>query len=107
MGFHQPVVVSGTVRRWLAGHPRGLKGETAQAQFAELAPLFIDHVARAENPDAALAAFDRFLGNLHGGARLFRCCDRIPIWWRWWRGCWERPRGLRIRSRCILTYSIR
>jgi [glutamine synthetase] adenylyltransferase / [glutamine synthetase]-adenylyl-L-tyrosine phosphorylase len=78
MGFHQPVVVSGTVRRWLAGHPRGLKGETAQAQFAELAPLFIDHVARAENPDAALAAFDRFLGNLHGGARLFSLLRQNP-----------------------------
>ncbi len=78
MGFRQPVVVSGTVRRWLAGYPRGLKGETAQAQFAELVPVLIDHVARAENPDAALVAFDRFLGNLHGGARLFSLLRQNP-----------------------------
>jgi glutamate-ammonia-ligase adenylyltransferase len=78
MGFRHPIVVSETVRRWLAGHPRGFKGETARAHFAELAPLLIDHIARAENPDAALAAFDRFLGNLHGGARLFSLLRQNP-----------------------------
>jgi [glutamine synthetase] adenylyltransferase / [glutamine synthetase]-adenylyl-L-tyrosine phosphorylase len=78
MGFRRPIAVSATVRGWLAGRPRGLKGETARAQFAELAPLLIDHIARAENPDAALAAFDRFLGNLHGGARLFSLLRQNP-----------------------------
>jgi [glutamine synthetase] adenylyltransferase / [glutamine synthetase]-adenylyl-L-tyrosine phosphorylase len=78
MGFHHPIVVSATVRGWLAGRPRGLKGEAARTHFAELAPLLIDHFARAENPDAALAAFDRFLGNLHGGARLFALLRQNP-----------------------------
>ena len=78
MGFRHPAVVSGTVRRWLAGQPRGVKGEIAQAQFAELVPLLIDHIARAENPDGAVAAFDRFLGNLHGGARLFSLLRQNP-----------------------------
>ncbi len=78
MGFRHPLDVSATVRRWLAGHPRGLRGETARAHFAELAPLLIDHIARAENPDAALVAFDRFLGNLHGGARLLSLLRQNP-----------------------------
>ncbi|HKD30587.1 MAG TPA: bifunctional [glutamine synthetase] adenylyltransferase/[glutamine synthetase]-adenylyl-L-tyrosine phosphorylase [Xanthobacteraceae bacterium] len=78
MGFRHPVGVSAMVRSWLAGHPRGLKGEAAQAHFAELVPLLIDHIARAENPDAALAVFDRFLGNLHGGARLFSLLRQNP-----------------------------
>jgi glutamate-ammonia-ligase adenylyltransferase len=78
MGFRHPVSVSAMVRSWLAGHPRGLKGEAAQAHFAELVPLLIDHIARAENPDAALAVFDRFLGNLHGGARLFSLLRQNP-----------------------------
>jgi [glutamine synthetase] adenylyltransferase / [glutamine synthetase]-adenylyl-L-tyrosine phosphorylase len=78
MGFRHPLDVSATVRRWLAGHPRGLKGETARAHFAALAPLLIEQIARAENPDAALIAFDRFLGNLHGGARLFSLLRRNP-----------------------------
>jgi len=78
MGFRNPPGVSATVRRWLAGNLRGLKGETAQAHFAELAPLLIDHIARAENPDAAVATFDRFLGNLYGGARLFSLLRQNP-----------------------------
>jgi [glutamine synthetase] adenylyltransferase / [glutamine synthetase]-adenylyl-L-tyrosine phosphorylase len=41
-------------------------------------PLLIDHIARAENPDAALVVFDRFLGNLHGGARLFSLLRQNP-----------------------------
>ena len=78
MGFRHPMAVSATVRDWLAGQPRGLKGETARTHFATLAPLLIDHIARAENPDAALAAFNRFLGNLHGGARLFALLQQNP-----------------------------
>jgi [glutamine synthetase] adenylyltransferase / [glutamine synthetase]-adenylyl-L-tyrosine phosphorylase len=41
-------------------------------------PLLIDHFARAETPDAALLAFDRFLGNLHGGGRLFSLLRQNP-----------------------------
>jgi len=78
MGFRHPVGASATVRGWLAGQPRGLKGETARAQFAELAPLLIEQISRAENPDAALAAFDRFLDSLHGGARLFSLLRQNP-----------------------------
>jgi len=78
MGFQHPLVVSATVRAWLGGQRRGLRGETARALLAELAPLLIDHFARAENPDAALAAFDRFLGNLYGGARLFSLLRQNP-----------------------------
>jgi [glutamine synthetase] adenylyltransferase / [glutamine synthetase]-adenylyl-L-tyrosine phosphorylase len=78
MGFRRPIAVSTTVRGWLAGNPRGLKGEIARAQFTELVPLLIEHIARAENPDAALGAFDRFLGNLHGGARLFSLLRQNP-----------------------------
>ncbi len=78
MGFRHPLEASVTVRRWLAGAPRALVGETARAHFAELAPLLIDHIAQAENPDAALVAFDRFLGHLHGGARLFSLLRQNP-----------------------------
>jgi len=70
MGFRRPVEASAAVRRWRAGVPRALHGEVARGVVAELAPLLIDQFAHSDNPDAALAAFDRFLGNLHGGARL-------------------------------------
>jgi [glutamine synthetase] adenylyltransferase / [glutamine synthetase]-adenylyl-L-tyrosine phosphorylase len=78
MGFRHPLAVSATVRRWLSGHPRGVRGETAQAHLAELAPLLIDQIAREEKPDAAIIAFDRFLGNLYGGAQLFSLLRRNP-----------------------------
>jgi glutamate-ammonia-ligase adenylyltransferase len=78
MGFRQALEASGMVRRWLAGAPRALKGPTARTVFAELVPVLIDHIARAENPDAALVTFDRFLANLHGGARLFSLLRQNP-----------------------------
>ena len=40
--------------------------------------MLIDHLGRAENPDGALVALDRFLGGLHGGARLLSLLRRNP-----------------------------
>ncbi len=78
MGFRQPVETAATIRRWLAGAPRALKGETARAHFSELLPVLIDHLARSENSDAAVIAFDRFLNGLHGGARLLALLGQNP-----------------------------
>src|SRR5438045_443766 len=78
MGFRRPIETSHAVRRWLAGEYRALKGEFARAHLAELVPVLIDHLARAENPDGALTALDRFLAGLHGGARLLSLLRRNP-----------------------------
>jgi glutamate-ammonia-ligase adenylyltransferase len=76
MGFHRPLEVSHAVRRWLSGEYRSLKSEFARSHLAELVPVLIDHLARAENPDRALVALDRFLAGLHGGARLLSLLRR-------------------------------
>src|SRR6185312_6467013 len=55
-----------------------LRGEFARAQFAELVPVLLDRFARAENPDAAIAAFDEFIGGLRRGARLFSLLKQNP-----------------------------
>jgi glutamate-ammonia-ligase adenylyltransferase len=78
MGFRRPLEVSQAVRRWLAGEYRSLKSEFARSHLAELVPVLIDHLARAENPDRALTALDRFLAGLHGGARLLSLLRRNP-----------------------------
>jgi glutamate-ammonia-ligase adenylyltransferase len=78
MGFRRPIEASHAVRRWLAGEYRALRGEFARAHLAELVPVLIDHLARAENPDGALTALDRFLSGLHGGARLLSLLRRNP-----------------------------
>jgi glutamate-ammonia-ligase adenylyltransferase len=71
MGFRSPPETSAAVRRWLSGAYPSLKGEFARNQFGELVPLLIERLARSENPDAAVVAFDHFLAGLHGGGRLF------------------------------------
>jgi glutamate-ammonia-ligase adenylyltransferase len=78
MGFRRPLEVSQAVRRWLQGEYRSLKSEFARTHLVELVPVLIDHLARAENPDRALVALDRFLAALHGGARLLSLLRRNP-----------------------------
>src|SRR5260221_11349712 len=40
--------------------------------------MLLQHFARSANPDAAVAAFDRFLAGLHGGGRLFSLLRQNP-----------------------------
>jgi [glutamine synthetase] adenylyltransferase / [glutamine synthetase]-adenylyl-L-tyrosine phosphorylase len=70
MGFDQPLAASSLIRRWLTGPYPSLRGQFARAHLIELVPLLIDRFSRTDAPDRALIAFDRFLANLHGGARL-------------------------------------
>ncbi|MSP44862.1 MAG: bifunctional [glutamine synthetase] adenylyltransferase/[glutamine synthetase]-adenylyl-L-tyrosine phosphorylase [Xanthobacteraceae bacterium] len=78
MGFRKPLEVSATVRRWLTGAYPSLRGEFARTQFTELVPVLLDRLGRAENPDAALNAFDLFIGGLQRGARLFSLLKQNP-----------------------------
>jgi glutamate-ammonia-ligase adenylyltransferase len=78
MGYRQPLEVSATVRRWLSGSYASLRGEFARNQFAELVPVLLDRLARTENPEAALNAFDQFIGGLARGARLFSLLKQNP-----------------------------
>ena len=77
-GFKKPLEASATVRGWLAGGYGALKGPFARAEFAEFLPMLIGQLARLEHPDAALAAFDRFLAGLSGGGRLFSLLKQNP-----------------------------
>jgi glutamate-ammonia-ligase adenylyltransferase len=78
MGYGKPLEVSATVRHWLTGAYPALRGEFARTQFAELVPVLLDRFARAENPDAAISAFDEFIGGLRRGARLFSLLKQNP-----------------------------
>jgi [glutamine synthetase] adenylyltransferase / [glutamine synthetase]-adenylyl-L-tyrosine phosphorylase len=69
--FLKPLEASSTVRGWLAGGYRALKSNFARQELKEFLPILLEQLARLENPDLALAAFDRFLSGLQGGARLF------------------------------------
>src|SRR5882757_904733 len=71
LGFRQPREVSALARRWLSGFYRALRSSGAHEQLAEIVPLVIPHFARAADPNAAVLAFDRFLGALHVPGHLF------------------------------------
>jgi glutamate-ammonia-ligase adenylyltransferase len=70
LGFKKPIPVAGTVQQWMQGDYRALRVEATRAAFVEFIPGLIDGLARAEEPDEAVAAFDRFLQALQRGGRL-------------------------------------
>ena len=78
MGFRQPQEIAGAVGKWHAGLYRALRGEQARANLIELVPVIVDQFARAEDPDAAFAAFDRFLAGLRAGGRFFSLLRQNP-----------------------------
>lgn len=80
MGFRNPAEISATIRSWLSGRYPSLRGDFARTQLLDLIPHLIDQVARAENRDAALPAYDRFFAALHGsgGGRLLSLLLQNP-----------------------------
>jgi glutamate-ammonia-ligase adenylyltransferase len=70
LGFRQPRMVAGTIQQWMAGGYRVLKVEATRTAFEAFVPTLIDGLARAEEPDSAVMAFDRFLQALQRGGRL-------------------------------------
>jgi len=78
MGFRRPRELAAAVRRWHAAVYRALRGEQARKNLVELVPVIIDQFARAENPDAAFAAFDQFLAGLRAGGRFLSLLRRNP-----------------------------
>jgi glutamate-ammonia-ligase adenylyltransferase len=78
LGFANPQEVTAAVGRWHAGASPALRGEQARQNLAALVPLIITQFARAEHPDAAVAAFDRFLAALRAGGRFFSLLRQHP-----------------------------
>jgi [glutamine synthetase] adenylyltransferase / [glutamine synthetase]-adenylyl-L-tyrosine phosphorylase len=70
LGFKDPAAIAQTVREWITGDYRAFRAEATRSAFAEFAPALIEELAHAEEPDRAVAAFDRFLQALQRGGRL-------------------------------------
>jgi glutamate-ammonia-ligase adenylyltransferase len=78
LGFHSPPEVADLVRRWLSGAYPSFKREFAREQLVAILPGLIERIARSDNREAALHAFDRFLAGLHGGGRLMSLLRQNP-----------------------------
>src|SRR5882724_10990647 len=70
LGFKKPVMVAQTVQQWMVGDYRVFRMESTRNAFVEFVPALIVGLAHAEEPDSAVAAFDRFLQALQRGGRL-------------------------------------
>ncbi|WP_213771121.1 bifunctional [glutamine synthetase] adenylyltransferase/[glutamine synthetase]-adenylyl-L-tyrosine phosphorylase [Bradyrhizobium sp. dw_78] len=70
LGFKKPIAVAATVKQWMTGDYRVFRTESTRSAFVEFVPALIAGLADAEEPDDAVAAFDRFLQTLQRGGRL-------------------------------------
>ncbi|HVX75845.1 MAG TPA: bifunctional [glutamine synthetase] adenylyltransferase/[glutamine synthetase]-adenylyl-L-tyrosine phosphorylase [Bradyrhizobium sp.] len=70
LGFRKPVTVAATVQQWMTGDYRVFRVASTRNAFIEFVPALIAGLADAEEPDDAVAAFDRFLQALQRGGRL-------------------------------------
>src|SRR6201999_2119984 len=70
LGFKKPVAAAATVQQWMGGDYRVVRQPATRSAFVEFVPALIAGLADAEEPDDAVAAFDRFLQALQRGGRL-------------------------------------
>ncbi|CAN5430506.1 bifunctional [glutamine synthetase] adenylyltransferase/[glutamine synthetase]-adenylyl-L-tyrosine phosphorylase [soil metagenome] len=70
LGFKKPRMVAETLQRWLSGDYRVFRVDATRQAFHEFVPDLMRGLSRAEEPDDAVMAFDRFLQALQRGGRL-------------------------------------
>ena len=80
MGFRNPLEVSAIVRGWFGSKYMALRSDFARSQLRALAHPLIEQLARTDNREQAVLAFDRFLAGLHagGGGRLLTLLLQNP-----------------------------
>jgi glutamate-ammonia-ligase adenylyltransferase len=78
LGFKQPVLMAEIIARWLTDDYRVLKVDATRQAFIEFMPALVAGLAKAEEPDNAVIAFDRLLQALHRGGRLIALLSQNP-----------------------------
>ena len=78
MGFARPRAASAIIRGWHYGRHRAMRSERARERLTEITPALLQALVRAGDPDAGLAAFDRFLAGLPSGVQLFSLLRANP-----------------------------
>ena len=78
MGFTQPSTVIKLVRGWHHGRYAAVRSERSRERLTEVQPFLIEALADTADPDAAIAAFDRFVSDLPSGIQLFSLLRANP-----------------------------
>jgi len=58
LGFKKPVMVAQTLQQWMRGEYRAFRRKSTRNAFIEFVPALIAGLAKAEQPDDAVTAFD-------------------------------------------------
>lgn len=78
MGYTQPSSVIETVRGWHHGRYAAVRSERSRERLTKVQPFLIEALAATADPDAAIAAFDRFVSELPAGIQLFSLLRANP-----------------------------
>ncbi|MBA5776387.1 bifunctional [glutamine synthetase] adenylyltransferase/[glutamine synthetase]-adenylyl-L-tyrosine phosphorylase [Stappia sp. F7233] len=78
LGFKRPVDACRIIKAWHFGRYPAVRSTKARERLTELHPLLIDALARTDNADQALIAFDGFLSKLPAGVQLFSLLKSNP-----------------------------
>jgi [glutamine synthetase] adenylyltransferase / [glutamine synthetase]-adenylyl-L-tyrosine phosphorylase len=78
LGFSEPGLVSGLVRKWHHGRIRATRSQRAREILTELVPELLRIFGATSHPDAALRRFDQFLSRLPAGVQLFSLFHANP-----------------------------
>jgi glutamate-ammonia-ligase adenylyltransferase len=78
LGFREPSSIAAMVRGWHHGRPRATRSERARELLTELMPALLAAFGRQREPEAAIARFDRLLGQLSAGVQFLSLLHRNP-----------------------------
>ena len=78
LGYRRPADVGRIVQGWGAGRYRATRSEAAREQLVRVLPSLIEAFGKGQDPDTALAGFDRFLQGLPSGLQFFSLIASNP-----------------------------
>ena len=77
--FARPEMIREMVERWTQGGVAATRDNRARRKFRALAPLILERLAAAGDPDDAALHFDRFISGLPAGVQLFSLFEANPM----------------------------
>lgn len=78
LGFSDPVHLAERIAGWSDGRVRALRSEAARAAFEAVFPALLEALAKAPDPDRAVARWETLLVNLPSAVNLFRLLEARP-----------------------------
>ena len=78
LGYADPATLAQRIEGWLSGRIRALRSDAARAAFEAVRPELLAALARAPEPERALARWEQLMANLPSAINLFRLLEARP-----------------------------